>query len=233
MLKLRYEENKLKECTFKPRILSYRKLNNSIEPKKSKINSSFEASPDRCRLLYEIAKKKNSINEFNHTTSEILDDECVFRPTINKDQVFDSLPNTSKAAIDNAINRIRSGRVERERIQSALARSTGGIDMKFTTYESPSRIQNNRKVLRNSPKKKQILTKSEALSPISMQTTPSAKKNKLDKFKYTHSIDSCNIKTKVLLFIDVKIKGVKKRITIHNGENTNELLERFAQENSN
>jgi len=117
---------------------SNKKENVSVNSKSSN-EKSKKVKNNRCNILYNLSKTKKKALD----TNEKEDKECTFHPNTKKGKVDTTPVKVDKATLDLAIERMRRGRKERERVQNALSRgNTIKPDFKYSKYLTKDRKHN-------------------------------------------------------------------------------------------
>ncbi len=158
-MKKNLEKQEREACTFKPKILSYKKpepgsvahqeSQQRQQPPQSENNgkvegalteraarkhtkvSTIESTGDRCKLLYELSKKitKKDDKPTDQYKFEKEKDQYTFNPNLKKEEV--KLKPGSSGMVDKAVERMKKARAERERVQNALSRGSDDPGMRF------------------------------------------------------------------------------------------------------
>jgi hypothetical protein len=237
-LKEELKSRELDDCSFKPKIKTYKKESESPEVKiEKKRMSTIESTTDRCKFLYELAKKTTK-NE------QPPAEEYPFNPDIKRLNVKASPLEVSKVAVDKEIERMKKANQERKRIESAFTRFDDNSSMKFHLQRSKykgdfQQFQNTQGRLRNSYSMKKL-----DKDKFTEGSKPNAKLNMAESNNLDNDIKvdlnnpamhkrrKSQIEAKGVV-IDVKFKNSKKRLVIKEGTDIGQIVENLAQENSN
>jgi len=227
----------LDDCSFKPKINTYKKELESSETKiKKKKTSTIESTPDRCKFLYGLAKKTIK-NE------QPPAEEYPFNPDIKRLNVKASPLEVSKMAVDKEIERMRKANQERRKFESAFTRSEDYSSMRFhlqgNKYKGDfQQFQSAQGRLRNSYSTKKLDKDKLTEGGRSITKFNMAESNNLDNDikvdlndPSVHEKHKSQVETKGFL-IDVKFKDNKKRAVIKQGTDIDQVSENLAQESS-
>ncbi len=151
MMKKNLEKQEREACSFKPKILEYKK-SETVSPVKPEVEknpeqkqasremhtqlSTFQPTADRCRMLYELSKKvvKRPDKPTDLYKYEKERKEYTFAPELRKEE---SKNITIQAgSVDKTIERVRKARMERERVKKALERCGDNTGMKFAVNKT-------------------------------------------------------------------------------------------------
>lgn len=259
-MKKNFETKELAECSFKPKIIEYKLKETTQQPIKDK---------DHCISLYKLAKKKKSDKTTIDYEFEKAGNQCTFSPNIQKEEVDHTPVSVDKAMVDRAIERMKKGREERERINNAVFNKkydSGQSSKKVSVETSPKlSTQKGKRQFTNSPvaskrtigqynkekpetQKKEVerlpdallesqvessgpFSESQAVEESDVKTTEEQKVTEEQENQGDDSVK--DLEGEPLLFIDVNLGNVQKRIVVYKGDQPKILAENFARENSN
>lgn len=252
-LKEEMKAHELDGCSFQPKINAYKRADSAVSTVREKNEapvkkhakvSTVESTSDRCKYLYELAKKATK-NE--HSPEKVED--STFSPDIRRLNIKDSPLEVSKLAVDKEVERMRKANQERKRVESALSRFEDSTGMRFYLQGDKYRgdfqqFHNPQKRLRSSYSVKKLdrdykklieeakADVSEANSnlnsdiKVGLNSPEIPKEGKKMKGRRKSQMESREI------LVDVKFKDRRKRLVIREGTDINQLVEDVALENS-
>ena len=153
MMKKNKEKQARDSCSFKPKILPYKRpevsrqeppadnntklqgeapISEKAKKKHTKV-STMESTTDRCKLLYELSKKIAKKDDKSTDLYKFEKDpkEYTFNPNLSKDGVNDKKPTGSIETMDKAVERMKKAREEKDRVKRALGRGSDDPGMRF------------------------------------------------------------------------------------------------------
>ena len=247
--------HELDDCTFKPRINTYKTTSKSQSPMKKpqvgseKLESSTKkhlkvstAKPtlDRCKYLYNISKKIKR-EEKNSDSEEEEKEQYSFSPNINKNKIKSNPLAVSQSTVDKEIQRMRKANEDRKRMSNGFLKDNGESGMKFSLGNDRGKTQlyNNK---RKSYSYQNLNNTKEKYSKINeyIKNSVNDLNNNIEVDLYKSNTIKpmpCNRSTspvkqsKDILKIILNLNSMKKEIMIKNGDNIDEIIENITNEN--